>query len=272
MPMVDPAQVEAFERDGYCVVPDALPAPKVAELLAAVDRTKDRLAASGHTRETFGLDVRPIVTEDDAFLSLLEWPATFPLAVRCLRHWSVQLNTSHLIMVPPRPDAVRNIGWHQDGGSPGMEVDGIKPMFSLKIGYFLTDLLEPDMGQLMVVPGSHRRRGGLEYVPGAEDPVGAVQLRVKAGTAVLFANPLYHGGAPNRSDKTRIVLYFGYAYRWLKPIDYDAMPAEFVARCGPVSRQLLGAKASHLGNYIPTDADCPLKERYRAWFGETWIH
>ena len=269
--IVDPRHVEGFERDGYCVVPDALPPAKVSELLAAIDRTKDRLAASGHTRETFGLDVRPIVTEDDAFLSLLEWPATFPLAVRCLKHYSLQLNTSHLIMVPPRPDAERNIGWHQDGGSPGLTVGGVKPMFSLKIGYFLTDLMEPDMGQLMVVPGSHKHAGPLEYAAGGEDPDGATQVRVKAGTAVLFANPLWHGGAPNRSDRTRVVIYFGYAYRWLKPIDYDTMPAGLIARCGPVGRQLLGAKASHLGNFIPTDADCPLKAQSLEWFGEDWI-
>src|SRR5689334_15200050 len=112
---INPKHLEAFARDGYCVVEGALPPAKVAELLAAVDRSRDRLAKSGHTREVFGLDVRPIVGEDDAFLSLLEWPATFPLAVRCLGHYSIQLNTSHLIMVPPKPD-VRNTGWHQDGG------------------------------------------------------------------------------------------------------------------------------------------------------------
>lgn len=269
--MVRPESLEAFERDGYCVVPDALPPAKVAELLGAIDRTKDRLASSGHTRDVFGLDVRPIVTEDDAFLSLLEWPATFPLAVRCLGHYSLQLNTSHLIMVPPRPDAARNIGWHQDGGSPGMSVGGIRPMFSLKIGYFLTDLLEPDMGQLMVVPGSHRSAGDPARQPNG-DPVGAVQLRVKAGTAVVFANPLWHGTAPNLSPRTRIVIYFGYAYRWLKPIDYDTMPESLITRCSPIGQQLLGKKSSHLGNYIPTDADCPLKAKYLEWFGEPVLH
>ncbi len=270
-PIIDPAHLEAFDRDGYCVVTDALPPAKVGELLGAVNRVKDRLAASPHRLNVPGLDVRPIVTEDDEFLSLLEWPATFPLAVRCLGHYSLQLNTSHLIMVEPRHVAARNVGWHQDGGSPSMTVGGIKPMFSLKIGYFLTDLLEPDMGQLMVVPGSHRKAGDLPRQPDG-DPVGAVQLRVKAGSAVVFGNPVWHGTAPNLSTSTRIVLYFGYAYRWLKPIDYHDMPEALIARCGPVGRQLLGVKASHLGNYIPTEADCPLKAKYAEWFGETWIH
>src|ERR1041385_2666845 len=99
----------------------------------------------------------------------------------------------------------------------------------------------------MVVPGSHRKAP--VFRDGAADPDGAVQLRVKAGDAVVFANPVWHSGAPNRSQQTRIVLYFGYAYRWLKPIDYETMPADLLARVGPVGRQLLGAKTSHLGNY-----------------------
>jgi len=279
--MVDPALVEAFDRDGYCIVPGALPPAKVAELLAVVDRHRDRLAQSAHKRDVFGLDVRPIVTEDPAFLTLLEWPATFPLAVRCLKHYSIQLNTSHLIMVPPRPAprpgtagpgaGETNIGWHQDGGSPGPRVDGVRAMFSLKIGYFLTDLLEPDMGQLMVVPGSHRFANGLVFKEGATQPDGALQLKVRAGDAVLFQNPLYHGSAPNRSNQTRVVLYYGYSYRWLKPIDYETMPAELLASQGPIGRQLLGARSSHLGWYIPTDADTPLKAKYEEWFGQTWI-
>src|SRR6185503_12205530 len=138
-----------------------------------------------------------------------------------------------------------NVGWHQDGGSPGTYVDGIRSMFSLKVGYFLTDLLEPDMGQLMVVPGSHRFRDGLKYRPGSDQPEGALQLKVRAGDAVLFQNPLYHGSAPNRSQQTRIVLYYGYSYRWLKPIDYEKMPEELMASATPVQRQLLGARSSH---------------------------
>ncbi len=295
--IVDPKLVEAFDRDGYCIVPGALPPAKVRELLDVVDRHKDRLAKSEHKREVFGLDVRPIVTEDPAFMTLLEWPATFPLAVRCLKHYSLQLNTSHLIMVPPSPSVSEasaearlsragagvtggdqaknvktNIGWHQDGGSPGPTVDGVRAMFSLKIGYFLTDLLEPDMGQLMVVPGSHRFANGLTYRDGATEPEGAIQLKVRAGDAVLFQNPLYHGGAPNRSQQTRIVLYYGYSYRWLKPIDYETLPPELLASASPIGRQLLGARSSHLGWYIPTEQDTPLKAQYREWFGETWIH
>lgn len=211
-----------------------------------------------------------MVTEDDAFLELLEWPATFPLAVRYLGHFSLQLQTSHLIIVPPS-DEKRNIGWHDDGGTPRPKVNGIRPLMSLKIGYFLTDLLEPDMGQLMVVPGSHVMPGGPKFTEGKSNPEGAIQLNVRAGDAVLFEQRVWHAGAPNHSQATRVVLYYGYGYRWQKPIDYESMPDDLLRKCSPIGRQLLGAKISHLGYYIPSDEDCPLKAWYRERFGETWI-
>lgn len=263
-----PEQIEIFERDGYLVVEDALPANKVAELLAVVGRLEQRLQKSPHRRQVFGLDVRPLITEDDAFLELLEWPATFPLAVRFLGHWNLQLTTSHLIMVPPDPDK-RNTGWHDDGGKPFFNVNGVKPFMNLKVGYFLTDLLQDNMGSLMVVPGSHAVSGPPVWDEGARDPRGAVELQVRAGSAVIFQQGVWHAGAPNLSEHTRIVLYYGYGSRLLRPIDYEHMPQELLDKCSPIGRQLLGEKASHLGYFIPTDADVPLKPWYVERFGDT---
>ncbi len=267
---VTDAMVREFEHNGYVIVEDALPPQKVTELLDVIERIHTRLETSAHRKEVFGLDIRPIVTEDDAFLELMEWPATFPLAVRFLQHFSIQLTTSHLIMVPPNPEK-RNIGWHPDGGMPPIGLHGRRALASLKVGYFLRDLLEPNMGSLMVVPGSHRMEGGPVFPPGARDPVGAVELKLRAGSAVIFHQGLWHAGAPNTSNQTRVALYYGYSYRILRPIDYEKMPDEILEKCSPIGRQLLGHKVTHLGYYIPTDADCPLKAWYTERFGETWI-
>ncbi len=263
-------QLDHFHEFGYVVVKDALPQSKVAELLAVTERMKTELATSAQRKAVFGLDVRPIVDKDDAFLELLEWPTTFPLAVRALNHFNIQLMTSHLIMVPPDPEK-RNIGWHDDGGQPALSVNGIRAFGSLKVGYFLTDLLEPNMGSLMVVPGSHRLQGRPPFEPGARDPIGAVELKVRAGDAVLFQQGVWHAGAPNLSTQTRVVLYYGYGYRVFRPIDFEQMPAELLAKCTPIGKQLLGHKASHLGYFIPTAADAPLKAWAEEHFGPDWI-
>jgi ectoine hydroxylase-related dioxygenase (phytanoyl-CoA dioxygenase family) len=236
-----------------------------------IDRIKENLEYSEQRKNVFGLDIRPIVDKDDLFLELMDWPTTFPLAARFLNHYSIQLMTSHLIMVPPNPEK-RNIGWHDDGGTPALQVNGIRAFGSLKVGFFLTDLLQPNMGSLMVVPGSHRIQGAPPFEEGARDPVGARELKVRAGDAVIFQQGVWHAGAPNLSTQTRCVLYYGYNYRIMRPIDYDRMPAELLEKCSPIGRQLLGHKVSHLGYYIPTDEDCPLKQWYIERFGETWPH
>src|SRR5688572_8444276 len=119
-----------WHEQGYLIIEDALPPDKVSALLQVVERPRLRLQQSPHRRKVFGLDVRPLVTEDDAFLELMEWPTTFPLAVQLLQHYNIQLMTSHLIMVPPNPDE-RNVSWHRDGGTPNLLIDDIPPLMSL---------------------------------------------------------------------------------------------------------------------------------------------
>lgn len=261
------AERAQFEQDGFLIVRGALSKAKVAELKEVIARREPDWKNSPDRKNIYGLDMRPIVNKDPAFLDLVEQPTTFPKAIRFLGHFNVQLMTSHLIMVPPDPSK-RNIGWHRDGGNPRPTAGGPDCFNSLKIGYFLTDLLQPNMGSLMVVPGSHKLPGTVLKGWDKQDPPGAIELKVEAGDAVIFENRVYHAGAPNFSNQTRIVLYYGYGYRWLKPIDYGGtFPDELLAQCSPIGRQMLGAKSSHLGYHIPTEEDVPLKPWYLERFG-----
>ena len=63
----------------------------------------------------------------------------------------------------------------------------------------------------------------------------------------------------NWSGFPRKTLFVGYAYRWVKPMDYVQMPEELIARANPVQRQLLGDVSDALSYYIPRDEDVPLK-------------
>ena len=57
----------------------------------------------------------------------------------------------------------------------------------------------------------------------------------------------------------RKTVFFGYGYRWVKPMDYIAMPDELVARCNPIQKQLIGVVGDPLSYYLPQDEDVPLK-------------
>ncbi|HZP84172.1 MAG TPA: phytanoyl-CoA dioxygenase family protein [Chthonomonadaceae bacterium] len=258
-------QRAAFERDGFLVVPDALPLDMVARLTEVVDRLYERGLREQGLSKTNHWHMRNCVVEDDLFLELLDWPATFPLVVDLL-NWNIHLITSHLIVrAPSPPDAGANWkaeGWHRDGGTSYSEMQEPHPRLLIKIAYWLTDLSEPGRGGIRFVPGSHRLVGPPAQAEGASDPYGAIEVCANPGDAVLFEQRMWHAVGPNTSTLTRKSLFFGYGYRWLRPMDYVTMPPELLARCSPIRRQLLGDAQTQLGYYLPTDADVPL----RAWW------
>ena len=137
----------------------------------------------------------------------------------------------------------------------------------MKVGFFLTDTTVPDSGPFSVVPGSHLRNH-LEFpADGTRNPDGAVEISVPPGTAVFFDRRLWHVGSPNRSDRTRKVLFMGYSYRWLRPRD-DMTVAHLIERCDPIRRQLLGVATGGFGYTSPSEADVPLKDWIRRHIGE----
>lgn len=257
-------QRAAFERDGFLVVPNALPPAQVERFAAIADRLYDEGVARDGLSAVHHWHLRNCLVADDAFIDLLDWPATFPLVLD-LMNWNIHLVTSHLIMRAPTPadtpEDWKATGWHRDGGTSPQEMQEPHPRLFIKIAYWLSDLSEPGRGAIRFVPGSHRLIGRPAQAPGAPDPYGAVELTAQAGDAVLFEQRLWHAVGPNRSRMVRKSLFFGYGYRWLRPMDYVAMPGELLARVNPVRRQLLGDAATQLGYYLPTDADVPL----RAW-------
>ena len=76
------------------------------------------------------------------------------------------------------------------------------------------------------------------------DPAEAVELKLPAGTAVLWRTAVWHCVGPNQSQKTRQIMHVGYHHRWLRPTDYVQQDPELIARSSPIRRQLLGALAS----------------------------
>ena len=257
----------AFDEFGYVIVKDALPAATVKHLLDVLEAERATLERHPHRSPLpDGLNIRPVVDKHPAFRELLICPGTFASVAALLGHYSIQLQQSNLIEA--RPSKARRLtGWHSDGGIPTIAVNGIRAFTSLKVGYFLTDHRLPDSGVLMVVPGSHRLQGPPPFDPDTGDPIGAVQLALAPGDAVIFQQGVWHAAAPNLSERARVALYYGYSYRVMRPVDYQHMPETLLAECSPVERQLLGETVTHQGYYVPTDADVPLRPWFESHFG-----
>ena len=272
MESVEPAVLTAqqrsdFERDGFLVVPNALPPELVARLTEVVDRIYDRTLQERGLTHTNALLIRNCILEDDLLLEMIDYPATFPLVVDLL-NWNIQMVTSHLIVRAPSPPDVdvnwKAEGWHRDGGTSAAEMQEPHPRLLIKIAYWLTDLSQTGRGNLRLVPGSNRLVGRPAQATGAPDPYGAIEICANPGDAVLFEQRTWHAVGANTSELTRKSLFFGYGYRWIRPMDYVTMPTELLDRCSPLRRQLLGDTKTQLGYHLPHDEDVPLRAIWKS--------
>ena len=257
-----PAQERDFDERGFVILDGFLAEPEVDRLLAAVDEVAARVRESTGLGPEEPFAVRNALAHHEAFLDLVDHPKALPLVVDAIG-WNIQIRTSHLDYRPPYPegmragavglgdgedqDAYRNVNWHPDlAGSYLFEapsLDGRLPFMEIKIFYALSDLGEPNCGNLWMIPGSHLRPVRELREGGGVDMEAAVELRVPPGTAVLWRTATWHCVGPNLSDRTRKIMHMGYHYRWLRPTDYVEQDPELIARCSPIRRQLLGALA-----------------------------
>ena len=245
-----------FERDGFTVVDNALPASIVADLNEVVDRT-------GPGDDFFG--------KNELFLELVDWHRTFPKVFGILG-WNIHSYYTQIIVTPPEDAEQRRTkqrrGWHQDSDRINADIEpGRQPRISVKVGYFLTDLAEGGRGNFSVLPGSHLKRQIELPTDGVSDPAEAMEIRGPAGTAVIFDRRLFHARGWNTSDITRKILFVGYSHRWIHPRD-ERTVSHVMERSDPIRRQLLGAKTGAMGTSSPREEDVPLRFWMQEHLGE----
>ena len=298
-----------WEQDGYLIISSALTEIELQALRDEGDRldqASQNLGRDGNTpldvnnlidaptEGLFGTDpehARLLDAEpNDVFLKLIDHPAH--LGMLCeLMGAAIHLAWSHLMLRPPSPRPANR--WHRDGPKPYAfpQVNGLMVCQWVRVGWFLTDLCEPDMGNLCVIPGSHRAdfpniAKGLDHaltitsferftdVPQIDAGVpGAKQILAKAGDVILLHNALYHCVVRNTSGVCRKNIYYVYTPIWQRLGDRDASSPELVARCDPVRQQLLGAlSGTHTnGGIHPFDSGVPLVRLFEGKsFQETW--
>ena len=260
--VLTPQQKEFVDNNGYLLIKDALPPDVVSEINEAVDEVHAKQIEAGNLDPDGKLNLRNCITYHDAFLQLLDWHNTFPYACGVL-NWNIQMITSHLIVLPskeePADDVKTKIGLHRDGGTSYREMQEPHPRILLKIAYAISDQSDPASGATVLVPGSNRLTGMPARDPDTGWARGAISMNVNAGDAFLFEQRTYHGIGHNWSGFPRKTIFMGYAYRWVKPMDYIMMPDELVEKCNPVQKQLLGVVDDAMSFYIPEEKDVPLK-------------
>ena len=250
-----PDQRFSFETDGYLVLESFLDPGHVARLRAALQRAIARRRelerrGTGHFArpgeepgEEHGGSTRIfyLLADDPLFLELVDYPPVMPYVRGLLNQSQPHFHASDAFCEEGARAAPAR--WHIDGPDNGFRnLRPRVPMLELKIGYFLSDMTQPDQGNLMVVPGSHKTdfdptesaRAGFDTFPGA------TQVRCPAGSCVIFHNALWHTRGPStRSDGRRIMLYYAYEHPWMigSP-EHTAYPRAFYAGLSGARRKL----------------------------------
>lgn len=239
-----------LQRDGYCIIPNALPASTIAALDQDLDETFDRTPFCqggfyGETTKRFGR----LLARSEHAAALVQHEVILGMVEKILSPWcdTIQLNVTQAIAVHPGAPAQLP---HRDqdmwAGVKG-EIE-----YLVNVIWPLTEFTA-DNGATMVWPRTH----GAEALASA--PVTESQPAVMApGSALIFLGSTLHGSGENRSSAVRRGLVVGYSLGWLKPYENQwlAYPPPIARRFSPELAALVGYRQHrpNLGNY---EGRCP---------------
>jgi hypothetical protein len=215
-PALTPDQKQGLLRDGYTAVPGAVSAALRDEALRAINASIGRGIDPAQVETYRARSFCPELQREPVVTDLFQRSEARGLAESLLGRLE-PVKTGQIALAfpgPPRP------AWpHIDGlYSPRNGVPkGSVLSFTILVGVMLSDVPQPDCGNLVVWPGTHltleehfRRRGprslleGMPEVPMPEPRA----LTGRAGDLVLCHYQLAHGGGANVSPHVRYAVYF----------------------------------------------------------------
>lgn len=249
-PGFTPEQREAFDRDGYLLVPGAIDPDDVARYLEAVERVFPT-PPGGHRDWTFRQNV---VELDPVLEEVIDHPRHVGF-VYDLFGEQLMLHGSE-IFIRPGPCGPSN-QWHPDG--PRLVPYGVfadRPL-QVKVSYWLTDVPRPGMANLVIRPGSQHEQYFDAYDTW-ESVKDELVLCPSAGDMLLVHNGVWHRVEANDTDVTRKNLFYTYSPSWIVPADrYRSDPA-WLATLTRERRIIMRDYVHPYDHAKPPAADVPL--------------
>jgi ectoine hydroxylase len=246
-PMTDDERAR-FDRDGILVVPGVLDESEIEKGQQAIQAAYERAQQpGGHGLNATGaLHQLSAVTSVPELAYLIDHPTAFKY-IWSLLGWNIHIYHSHVDVHPQIHEKQKEWWhWHQDGGRQNREIEtDPRPMFSVKLAFWFSDVSETGRGNFTVIPGSHKTN----WLPGPPSrgvpwpqPEGATQITAKPGDLVVFDRRIWHARSDNYSPITRMGAFFGYTPRWIAGRDdvADLPKQPWFDGLNPVQKQLLG--------------------------------
>lgn len=238
-PIVPPGPMNEMERFifecfGYILIEDVLTPAECEETLAAATRLH-----SGHPKDRL-LQLGKGFEREPALERLIDHPAVLP-KVRALLGERFVLQAAWCTV---QPAGSQSVGWHQDGSSAFdfKQLGYPVPLLQLRASFNLTDQSQTFMGNMMLIPGSHRSPFPLPEAARREIHACPAQHIVccKPGTVLLFHNGVWHSPMPNNMDFDRYNMHYIYSPPWLRRSDRDFTDPAFLEHTTPLRRALMG--------------------------------
>ncbi|HZP85071.1 MAG TPA: phytanoyl-CoA dioxygenase family protein [Chthonomonadaceae bacterium] len=251
-PGFTPEQWEAFERDGFLLLENALTPDEVRLYRETIDRV-----ASRHPDYTPGKPFTPwngVAHLDPALTELIDHPRHVGYAYD-LYGELLKLHNSQCFLRPP---GKCNTAWHNDGArAVPYSVYAPAIPLQLKVAYWLTDLPHEGMGNMVVAPGSHKSQRFEAYTRSVDVP-GQKVICVPAGTMMLMNCNLFHTVQDNESDVTRVNLFYTYCPSWVCEADRLCCDDAWLATLTREQRIIMRSYKNPYDRTKPPAADFPL--------------
>jgi ectoine hydroxylase-related dioxygenase (phytanoyl-CoA dioxygenase family) len=260
---------EIVARDGACIV-DRVVEPEVmdrlreelAPFLDATPKGRDEFAGR-NTRRTGGL-----IGRSETARELVQNPLVLATTKQVLhRARNFQLHLTQVIAIGPGEpaQAIHRDQWAFD-------------FFPFPKGYdvqcntiwAMDDFTEVN-GATRVVVGSNTADDRLQFELEESEPA-----EMEKGSVLFYSGSVYHGGGPNRSDRTRHGLNITYVVAWLRQEEnqYLSVPREIAATLDESLLRLMGyAQGAYALGYVddgrdPIEVVRPELSRTRGTFGD----
>ena len=190
---------EQFARDGFFVLEDAIPEAHSAQMRDVLTQIREEKVAAGtlganeQAKQGAFSQANTLQTQEPV-LALLSNEKVFAKVVGILGpnvfcyHYHTNVHPPGAGVSPdvPEPaptdteyyrDVHRCFGFHKDTGMGADCETPVQPRFSIKAGYYFSDVPDPSFAPTWVVPGSHHREGSEQLIrPESGQPDGAVRL------------------------------------------------------------------------------------------------
>ena len=201
-------QWKEFTVRGFVTIENAISPDDVRKYVDAIDRCA---ANDPKFNPAEFYSPENIVERDPVFAELIDHPRHIGYA------WDLfgELTKAHLSQCMIRPKGGWYNLWHPDGPRAvpyGVFWNEVPPV--LKVSYWLTDLPEARMGNLVIMPGSHRTQYFEHYDTDKTVP-GEHIVTVKAGSMTVMHCCALHRVEPNDTDVKRKNFFYAYCPAWM---------------------------------------------------------